>query len=87
MIYNFMGTGGPVLSVQFTPSFSSAPQHSEMLSVVWRALDTPLSFSTSVTGDATLVPEPSTWAMMLLGFAGLGYAGYRRTQKGQAVPA
>jgi PEP-CTERM motif len=25
-----------------------------------------------------VVPEPSTWAMMLLGFAGLGYAGYRR---------
>ncbi len=24
-----------------------------------------------------VVPEPSTWAMMLLGFAGLGYAGYR----------
>jgi PEP-CTERM motif-containing protein len=23
------------------------------------------------------IPEPSTWAMMLLGFAGLGYAGYR----------
>ena len=27
------------------------------------------------------VPEPSTWAMMLLGFAGLGYAGFRRTAK------
>ncbi len=27
------------------------------------------------------VPEPSTWAMMLLGFAGLGFAGYRRRQK------
>ena len=26
------------------------------------------------------VPEPSTWAMMLLGFAGLGYAGYRRVR-------
>jgi hypothetical protein len=26
-------------------------------------------------------PEPSTWAMMLLGFAGMGYAGYRRTQR------
>jgi unsaturated chondroitin disaccharide hydrolase len=25
------------------------------------------------------VPEPSTWAMMLLGFAGLGFAGYHRT--------
>ena len=24
------------------------------------------------------VPEPSTWAMMLLGFAGLGCAGYRK---------
>jgi hypothetical protein len=23
------------------------------------------------------VPEPSTWAMMLLGFAGLGWAGWR----------
>ena len=25
------------------------------------------------------VPEPSTWAMMLLGFAGLGWVGYWRT--------
>jgi len=27
------------------------------------------------------VPEPSTWAMMLLGFAGLGFAAYRRASK------
>src|ERR1700722_16173763 len=26
-------------------------------------------------------PEPSTWAMMLAGFAGLGYAGYRRARE------
>jgi PEP-CTERM motif len=26
------------------------------------------------------VPEPSTWAMMLIGFMGLGYAGYRRAK-------
>ena len=26
--------------------------------------------------------EPSTWAMMLLGFAGLGYAAFRRNAKG-----
>ena len=31
--------------------------------------------------DASAVPEPSTWAMMLLGFAGLGFFGYRRTVK------
>ncbi len=27
------------------------------------------------------VPEPSTWALMLLGFAGLGYAAFRRRRK------
>jgi hypothetical protein len=27
------------------------------------------------------VPEPSTWAMMLLGFAGLGFAAYRRQRR------
>jgi outer membrane lipase/esterase len=27
------------------------------------------------------VPEVSTWAMMLVGFAGLGFAGYRRSRK------
>jgi hypothetical protein len=26
------------------------------------------------------VPEPSTWAMLLIGFAGIGFAGYRRTK-------
>jgi phospholipase/lecithinase/hemolysin len=26
----------------------------------------------------TAVPEPSTWAMLLIGFVGLGFAGYRR---------
>jgi PEP-CTERM motif len=29
------------------------------------------------------VPEPSTWAMMLLGFAGLGFVGYRQTRAGR----
>ena len=31
------------------------------------------------------VPEPSTWAMMLLGFAGLGFAGYRKTRKAASI--
>jgi hypothetical protein len=30
-------------------------------------------------------PEASTWAMMLMGFAGLGAAGYRRVRKANAV--
>jgi hypothetical protein len=31
----------------------------------------------TVTGSGSSAPEPSTWAMMLAGFASLGYAGYR----------
>lgn len=31
------------------------------------------------------VPEPSTWTMMLVGFGGLGFAGYRRTRKAVSV--
>jgi hypothetical protein len=31
-------------------------------------------------GGASAVPEPSTWAMLLLGFAGLGYAASRRSK-------
>jgi hypothetical protein len=30
------------------------------------------------------VPEPSTWALMLIGFAGLGFAAYRRQKKDTA---
>jgi hypothetical protein len=26
------------------------------------------------------VPEPSTWAMMIIGFASVGFAAYRRTR-------
>ena len=32
-----------------------------------------------------LSPEPSTWAMLLIGFAGLGFAGYRRAREARAA--
>lgn len=35
--------------------------------------------------EVTGVPEPSTWAMMLLGFMGLGFMAYRRKQNGAAL--
>lgn len=31
------------------------------------------------------VPEPATWAMMLVGFAGLGYAAFRRNVRDRSV--
>ncbi|WP_247521354.1 choice-of-anchor K domain-containing protein [Bradyrhizobium sp. 190] len=33
------------------------------------------------------VPEPSTWAMMILGFAGVGFMAYRRKRSGKALTA
>jgi PEP-CTERM motif len=45
------------------------------------AVLTPSSYLIAPDITPPAVPEPSTWAMMLLGFAGLGYAGYRQRQK------
>ena len=39
---------------------------------IWR-----LSVAGGTIGGGPTVPEPSTWAMMLLGFVGLGWLGYR----------
>ena len=36
------------------------------------------NYATNAVGG---VPEPSTWAMMILGFAGIGFMAYRRTSK------
>ena len=40
-------------------------------------------FNAAFSLSGAVVPEPSTWAMMLLGFAGLGFAGYRHARKGR----
>jgi hypothetical protein len=44
-------------------------------------------FSWGFTYTATDVPEPSTWAMLALGFAGLGAIGYRQSRKPAAATA
>jgi PEP-CTERM motif len=36
------------------------------------------NFTGTMTPITTAVPEPSTWAMMILGFLGIGFMGYRR---------
>jgi hypothetical protein len=44
-------------------------------------------WSITVTGVTGGVPEPSTWAMMALGFAGLGFAGYLTSRKAASIAA
>jgi hypothetical protein len=39
------------------------------------------TFNAAFSLSGSVVPEPSTWAMMLLGFAGLGFAGWRGRRK------
>ena len=41
----------------------------------------------AISGAAVAVPEPSTWIMMLAGFAGLGLAACRRAARGRAASA
>lgn len=56
----------------------SAFLSSGVLSVDWQGVQ----FNTGDTVTVTFgVPEPGTWAMMLAGFAGLGFMGYRASRK------
>jgi hypothetical protein len=36
----------------------------------------------AVLGQTATIPEPSTWAMLILGFAGIGFMAYRRRSQG-----
>jgi hypothetical protein len=65
------------------------PLDNQLVTITGLAAFTQVTFSS--TGNAfefslgSPIPEPSTWAMMALGFAGLGYAAFRRNSKGRAL--
>ena len=46
-----------------------------------------VGWSAFVSPPPSTIPKSSTWAMMLLGFAGLGFAGNRRARAGRATRA
>jgi hypothetical protein len=39
----------------------------------------------SFTNVTSVVPEPSTWAMLIAGFGFLGFVGYRKTRSDNAL--
>ena len=45
------------------------------------------TFNAAFSLNGSVVPELSTWAMTLLGFAGLGFAGYRRARRARPASA
>jgi hypothetical protein len=71
---------GQVLNLTFTGSFVGFTGGTITGEVVTTSDLGVALFTVNAGGSITAVPEPSTWAMMLVGFAGLGYAGYRRTR-------
>ncbi|KRQ94716.1 hypothetical protein CQ12_04080 [Bradyrhizobium jicamae] len=55
-------------------------------SLEFRAVGTSDSYGGSLDAVMlTAVPEASTWAMMILGFFGVGFVAYRRKQNGPAL--
>ena len=44
-----------------------------------------IGFETTPLTSTLTIPEPSTWAMMIVGFAGLGFLGYRKVRQGTAA--
>jgi hypothetical protein len=68
------GAGLAAFGGQTTTNFHSPSPDGEILLV------NELLYAANGAVIPTGVPETSTWAMMLLGFAGLGFAGYRRNK-------
>jgi hypothetical protein len=66
-----------------------SPAGNELVTITGLAPFTTATFSSTRNAFefaiGTPVPEPATWAMMALGFAGLGYAAFRRNTKGLAL--
>jgi len=89
----------PAVSSMITASCSRVPTAPSWISTAMAAihpastarwsgrLEDPSPDYTSAGGLTLAVPEPSTWAMMVLGFGGLGFAGYRASRKAAAIAA
>jgi hypothetical protein len=67
------------LATPFTYTYVPVGNSSNLSSFVFGLDDLTLANNTVTLTDA--VPEPSTWAMLLLGFAGIGFMAYRREVK------
>jgi hypothetical protein len=85
----FTLTGADLIALGASADGSqTSPGANQLVTIKGLAPFSTASFSS--TGNAfefsiVNVPEASTWTMMALGFAGLGYAAFRRNTKGRAL--
>jgi PEP-CTERM motif len=74
---------GPDVFTQFTPVTTTAPFS---VTEFYQISSNGLRGAANDTIDlSATVPEPSTWAMMLVGLAGLGLVGYQTRRRGAAA--
>jgi hypothetical protein len=77
----FLSAAGPPL---FAGDLQSWTRNDD-LAPDWLRIGTDIThqgpFDAAFSLDGKTIPEPSTWAMMLLGFASLGFAGWRHARK------
>lgn len=66
--YDLGALGGNLSSIVFTASNATFPQGAPFIAAV----------TTSLEGSAGTVPEPATWALMILGFGAVGATARRR---------
>lgn len=92
----FTLTGAVLASMGHPPALGQGsqgnPQDNQWVTITGLAPFTTVEFADTSSKNAfefslgSGVPEPSTWAMLALGFAGLGYAAFRRnSKKGQTA--
>lgn len=77
--HDYSGVPGPWQAVDL--SFTATSSGSTTLAII----DTNLAAGGNDFSIAA--PEPATWIMMLFGFGGLGFAGYRGTKKSRSIVA
>jgi hypothetical protein len=75
------GTNAPGGSGGFTLQFLLGGEAGECASTVVCGMVGGSGDKLGPTTFTDAVPEPSTWAMMILGFAGVGFMAYRRKSK------
>jgi hypothetical protein len=79
-VYTVNGLDGTLAFTTLNPAESNVEINSALFSFVNPGASLVVD-NIVVTG----VPEPSTWAMMILGFCGIGFMAYRRKQNGPAL--
>jgi hypothetical protein len=71
----------PWLIVQAGSGDTTAQGTGTLITAFMAETAAPFNTSTPDIANITAVPEPSTWAMMILGFAGIGFMAYHRKAK------